>query len=176
MHYPGHYETPAIFPVQSSEQRKVCLNKAQISNLSRAYQLVTNHNLEAAFYLRTVYGNPSWAFVPFREAGCAVPRTDDEEKAGSPQLRKRSAGVPCCAAHLDPKDDFSHRSSPFAGRGHAREWITERCDSAPNELEMKLTLAFGRLLKDKLYLNWLKNCQYKVKPSHNLSANLNQWI
>ena len=48
MHCARHYETKAIFLVQSSEQRKVCLNKAQISRHSRAYQLTTKHNLEAA--------------------------------------------------------------------------------------------------------------------------------
>lgn len=111
-------------------------------------------------------GNPSWAFVSFGEAGCTMPHADDEGKAGYPQLPKRSAGVPCRTTHLDPKDLFSQRSLPFAGRGHAHDWVTEWHESGLNEPEMKLTLASEWLRKDKLYLNWLKPCQYKVKPSN----------
>lgn len=46
--YCVHYETKATLLVQSSEQIKVCLNKASISKLSQAYQLITNYNLEVA--------------------------------------------------------------------------------------------------------------------------------
>lgn len=61
-----------MFVVQSSEKRKVCLNKASISKLSQAYQSTTNYNLEAAMYLIIVHWNQSWAFVSFCEACCAM--------------------------------------------------------------------------------------------------------
>lgn len=54
MHYLGHQETKAISLVQSSEQRKVCLNKAQISKLLRAYQWMTNHNLKTALSFTSI--------------------------------------------------------------------------------------------------------------------------
>lgn len=161
--------------MQSSEQRKVCLNKAQISKLLRAYQWMTNPNLETAFLftsLESMQVQAGLLILLVRQAARDTCRQWGKGRLSAALQEECRCSLQCNAPGFQGP---VLTSQPAFCRQKPCTWLnTEQHESGLNELEMKLAPALEWLLKDKLYLNWLKTCQYKVKTSSTFSTKLNQ--